>query len=629
MLQNIRDNSQGVIAKVIIGLIVAVFALFGVESIIGGFITVPPIAEINGEEISEQQLQASTQSLLASIGGGQDLLDQGLVQQVALNQLIEEIVLRQSAENASMQISSDRVDRSILSAPEFQLNGVFDGDLAIRTMASQGYSVELYRAYLEQRMLMSQVASAYNRSNFVTEAELQKLAELSAQTRDFRYLSITLGTRTLGTAISDEEIQSYYDANQTEFQIDETIAVQYIMLDKNTITEEIVIDESQLREQYEEERASFEGSAEKRASHILFEVSGDVSEDDALALATAARQRLDDGEEFADLALELSSDTISGEDGGDIGYSDGTAFPPALEEALTVLELNEVSAPVVSEFGVHLVKLTEDAENVFQTSEEVSARLESELKSGEVELIYSERLEDLSNLAFESDNLETIAEELNLELLLSEPFSQIGGTGIFSNPALTAAGFSEEVLLENNNSDVVELNPSQAVVLRVEEYNEATIRPLDEVEPEIAVLIRTQMEREAVRALGDEILFVLGEGSDPADILLANELEWFEETAVSRASLGVNSEILNQVFAMGKPDSGSVERGAMNLANGTFAIVELAQVNPGEISSLADEERESMSIALVNEKGTNDLQAFILNLRENADIQQAELFTEF
>jgi peptidyl-prolyl cis-trans isomerase D len=629
MLQNIRDNSQGVIAKVIIGLIVAVFALFGVESIIGGFITVPPIAEINGEEISEQQLQASTQSLLASIGGGQDLLDQGLVQQVALNQLIEEIVLRQSAENASMQISSDRVDRSILSAPEFQLNGVFDGDLAIRTMASQGYSVELYRAYLEQRMLMSQVASAYNRSNFVTEAELQKLAELSAQTRDFRYLSITLGTRTLGTAISDEEIQSYYDANQTEFQIDETIAVQYIMLDKNTITEEIVIDESQLREQYEEERASFEGSVEKRASHILFEVSGDVSEDDALALATAARQRLDDGEEFADLALELSSDTISGEDGGDIGYSDGTAFPPALEEALTVLELNEVSAPVVSEFGVHLVKLTEDAENVFQTFEEVSARLESELKSGEVELIYSERLEDLSNLAFESDNLETIAEELNLELLLSEPFSQIGGTGIFSNPALTAAGFSEEVLLENNNSDVVELNPSQAVVLRVEEYNEATIRPLDEVEPEIAVLIRTQMEREAVRALGDEILFVLGEGSDPADILLANELEWFEETAVSRASLGVNSEILNQVFAMGKPDSGSVERGAMNLANGTFAIVELAQVNPGEISSLADEERESMSIALVNEKGTNDLQAFILNLRENADIQQAELFTEF
>jgi peptidyl-prolyl cis-trans isomerase D len=629
MLQDIRDNSQGVIAKVIIGLIVAVFALFGVESIIGGFITLPPVAEINGEEITEQQLDASTQSLLASIGGGQDLLDQGLVQQVALNQLIEEIVLRQSAENASMLISSDRIDQVILDSPEFQLNGVFDGDLAVRTMASQGYSVGLYRDFVQQRILLSQVARAYNSSNFITEAEMQKVAELSAQTRDFRYISITMGTRTLGTPISDAEIQAYYDANQTEFQIDETVTSQYVMLDKNSIAEEIEIDEVQLRAQYEEERNSFEGAAEKRASHILFEVFGDVSEDDAMEMATAAKQRLDDGEGFDVLALELSSDTISAQDGGDIGYSDGTAFPPELEEALTTLGLNETSAPVVSEFGVHLVKLTEDAENVFQTYEEVSARLESELKSGEVELIYSERLEDLSNLAFETDNLESIAEELNLEILSSDPFSRTGGSGVFSNPALAAAAFSDEVLLESNNSEVVELNPSQAVVLRVEEFNEASIRPLDEVEPEIAVLIRTEMENEAVQALGDEILEAVESGTNLDELLQTNELEWLEETGVVRNAPSINSEIVNQVFAMGKPGAGSVERGSLNLSNGTFVVVELEQVNPGEVDSMEEVDRENMSATLLNEKGSNDLQAYILNLRENADIQQAELFTDF
>ena len=130
MLQDIRDNSQGVIAKVIIGLIVAVFALFGVESIIGGFITSPPVAEVNGEEITESQLQFSAQSLLGTIGGGADL-DQGLVEQIALNQLIEETILKQSALRANMQISSDRIDRSILDNPSFQINGVFDPDLAI------------------------------------------------------------------------------------------------------------------------------------------------------------------------------------------------------------------------------------------------------------------------------------------------------------------------------------------------------------------------------------------------------------------------------------------------------------------------------------------------------------------
>mgnify|MGYP006158860891 CR=1 FL=1 len=629
MLQDIRDNSQGVIAKIIIGLIVAVFALFGVESIIGGFITLPPVAEINGEEISEQQLDASTQSLLASIGGGQDLLDQGLVQQVALNQLIEEIVLRQSAENASMLISSDRIDQVILDSPEFQLNGVFDGDLAVRTMASQGYSAGLYRDFVQQRILLSQVARAYNSSNFITETELQKAVELSAQTRDFRYISITMGTRTLATPISDAEIQTYYDANQAEFQIDETVTSQYVILDKNRIAEEIEIDEAQLRAQYEEERNSFEGAAEKRASHILFEIIGAVSEGDAMELATAAKQRLDNGEGFDVLALELSSDTISAQDGGDIGYSDGTAFPLELEEALTTLGLNETSGPVVSEFGVHLVKLTEDAENVFQSFEEVSARLESELKSGEIELIYSERLEDLSNLAFETDNLQSIADELNLEILSSNPFSRAGGSGIFSNPALAAAAFSEEVLLENNNSEVVELNPSQAVVLRVEEFNEASIRPLDGVEPEIAVLIRTEMESNAVRSLGDEILAAVESGTNLDEILQTNGLEWLEAMGVVRNAPSINSEIVNQVFSMGKPDAGSVEHGSINLSNGTFVVVELEQVNSGEINSLEDAERENMSTSLLSEKGSNDLQAYILNLRENSDIKQAEIFTDF
>jgi peptidyl-prolyl cis-trans isomerase D len=616
MLQDIRDNSQGVIAKIIIGLIVAVFALFGVESIIGGFITLPPVAEINGEEISEQQLDASTQSLLASIGGGQDLLDQGLVQQVALNQLIEEIVLRQSAENASMLISSDRIDQVILDSPEFQLNGVFDGDLAVRTMASQGYSAGLYRDFVQQRILLSQVARAYNSSNFITETELQKAVELSAQTRDFRYISITMGTRTLATPISDAEIQTYYDANQAEFQIDETVTSQYVILDKNRIAEEIEIDEAQLRAQYEEERNSFEGAAEKRASHILFEIIGAVSEGDAMELATAAKQRLDNGEGFDVLALELSSDTISAQDGGDIGYSDGTAFPLELEEALTTLGLNETSGPVVSEFGVHLVKLTEDAENVFQSFEEVSARLESELKSGEIELIYSERLQ-------------SIADELNLEILSSNPFSRAGGSGIFSNPALAAAAFSEEVLLENNNSEVVELNPSQAVVLRVEEFNEASIRPLDGVEPEIAVLIRTEMESNAVRSLGDEILAAVESGTNLDEILQTNGLEWLEAMGVVRNAPSINSEIVNQVFSMGKPDAGSVEHGSINLSNGTFVVVELEQVNSGEINSLEDAERENMSTSLLSEKGSNDLQAYILNLRENSDIKQAEIFTDF
>ena len=621
MLQDIRDNSQGVIAKVIIGFIVAIFALFGVDSIVNGFITSPPVAEINGEEITEAQLQVNTQNLLNSIGGSADSLDQGLLEQIALSQILEEVLLRQSAEKSAMAVSNDRIDRSIIENPNFQINGVFNADLAVRTMASQGFSIPIYRESLQQQMLLSQLANAYSSSAFVTNSELERIAGLSAQTRDFRYLSIPLGTRTLGSAISDAQIESYFDENQQDFTQPETVSVSYVMLDKNAISSEIELDEGVVEAQYETERSAFEGSAEKRASHILFEVGGDLSEDQALEMAATAKQRIDAGEEFEAVALEMSTDTASAEVGGDIGYTDGTAFPVALEEALEILSVDEVSVPVVSDFGVHIVKLTEDSINVFQGFEEVAERIERELKSSEVELIYAERLGDLSNLAFETGNLETISEELEMEVLISGAFSRSGGSGIFSNQALIAAAFSDEVLLEDNNSEVVELSPSQAVVLNVTLFNEAAVLPLEEVEPEIAVIIRTQMERDAVQNLSERLLTSI-EDDEPVDQLLAdNQIEWLTQDGANRAATNVNREILTQVFSMSLADTGTPVYDNLTLTNDTAVIVELTSINAGSIDSLADTDRENMVSSMISDLGNSDFQAYMSNLQDSADIE--------
>ena len=625
MLQDIRDNSQGVIAKVIIGFIVAIFALFGVDSIMNGFITSPPVAEINGEEVSEAQLQANTQNLLNSIGGSADSLDQGLLEQIALGQIVEEVLLRQSAQASNMSVSSNRVDRSIIENPNFQINGVFDSDLAIRTMASQGFSIPIYRDTLQQQMLLSQLANAYSSSAFVTDSELERIAGLAAQTRNFRYLSIPLGTRTLGTAISDAQIQSYYTENPQDFTQPETVSVSYVLLDKNIISNEIELDEGVIEAQYETERSAFEGSAEKRASHILFEVGGDLSEEQALEMAATAKQRIDAGEDFGAVALDVSTDTVSAEDGGDIGYTDGTAFPVALEEMLEILSVDEVSGPVISDFGVHIVMLTEDSENVFQSFEEVADRIERQLKSSEVELIYAQRLGDLSNLAFETGNLETISEELGLDVLISGTFGRTGGSGIFSNQALIAAAFSEEVLLEGNNSEVVELSPSQAVVLNVLLFNEAAVLPIEEVEPEIAVIIRTQMEREAVQALNNQLLTNI-ENDESVDQLLAdNEIEWLTEEGTSRGAVTVNREILAKVFSMSLADSDTSTYDNLTLTNDTAVIVELNSINAGSIATLPQIDRENMVSGMVADLGNSDFQAYMSNLQENADIESSIL----
>ena len=627
MLQDIRDNSQGVISKVIIGVIIAVFALTGASYLIDR-LPITSVAEVNGEEITEAQLQAETQQFLNSIGAGIDSIDQELLEQIALNQLIEQVILRQSTEDASMAISSNEIDRQILQTEAFQIDGVFNSDLAVRTMAAQFLNVPQYRAFLRQQLLLVQMANAYSSSNFVTKAELNKVAELTGQTRDFRYISITLGARTLGTAISNNEIAAYYEANTDNFIEEESVLLDYVVLSKNQIAGEIQVDEAQLRAQYESEREAYEGSSEKRAAHILFEVGADRGEDDALTLAGAARQRIVDGEDFGALALEFSSDVVSAEEGGDIGYTDGSAFPLEIEEVLESLTLNELSGPVVTEFGVHLVKLTEDSENLFQPYEEVAERIERDLKSAEVELIYGERLGNLSNLAFETGDLLTISEELNLVILQSEPIGRSGGSAIFANQALITAAFSDAVLLEGNNSDVIELDTEQAVVLRVREFTEAVVQPLQEVQPEIAVILRTEMEKDEVQELGNRLLAaaVAGEGLD--ELLVENELGWIVEEAVERIAFTANREIINKAFEMQRPTSEAV-LATITLDNGTFVLLELNQVQPGAIDSLEEDELITLTDTLASSLGNSDFEAFLNNLKEDADIQLRDVIEDF
>ena len=627
MLQDIREKSLGIIGKVIIGLIIAVFALFGVESIIGGFTQPPSAASVNGEEITQFQLDQNIQNLMASIGGDLNGIDSSFLESIALNQLVEETLLRQKAINKSMAISPSQIDRNILATESFQISGVFNSDLAVRTMATQGLTVPMYRQSLEQRMLMSQLASAYTGSSFITDVELERFAKLSTQTRDFRYLSVTMGTRTLGTPVSDDEITAYYNNNSEQFAEEESLIIEYVLLDKSAISAELQTDVAELRQQYELERLEFEGSSEKRASHILFEVGSTNSEDVAIELAADTKSRIDAGEEFSDLAMELSIDAVSAEEGGDIGFTDGTAFPVEIEEALNLLELNEVSSPVISEFGVHLVKLTQAEDNSFPDFEEARDRIERELTNSEVERLYSERLQDLANLAFETGDLLTIEEQLALDIRETEPTPRSGGTGIFSNLELVNAAYSDEVLLDGNNSDVVELSDSQSAVVRALTYREASVLPLEEVEAEIAVILRTEMERNSVQELGSELVSALEENLPIDELLAENDLQWIEELEVERNSFAVNREIVNEVFSLPVPDN-ELNRSDITLSNDTFVVIELTQVNEGSVDAIPEEQVTTLIESVKTDLGNNDFQAYMSSLRESSDIQTStnELF---
>ncbi len=623
MLQTIRDNSQGLIAKVIIGFIIGVMALFGIESIVGGFANSAGVAQVNGEEITEPELATNVQNLLMSVGGDLGDLDEGLLRQIALNQLIEDRLLKQSAENSNLVISSDALDRQIISNPQFQVGGVFNSDLALRTMATQGFTVAGYRQALQDQMAVGQLVNAFASTSFVTEAELDRMAALSSQTRDFRFLSVTLGNRTVGEPIPAEQIEAYYQNNQSQFMLDEEVGIDYVVLEKNALFNEVTVDDAAVRAKYEEEASAFSAASQKRASHILLETGADLTEEQAIARANELKARIDQGEDFGAVALEASSDTISAEEGGDIGYTDGTAFPAAVEEALTTLQVGEVSGPVVSEFGVHLVKLTESNENVYPPFEEVEERIRRDLSTAEVDALYFSQLETLANLAFETTGIEDISAELGLTVVQSEMFTRQGGTtDITSNANVVAAAFADEVLLDGNNSDVIEIGNARAVVLHVREHTEPSLRPLEEVRGEIAAILRTELEKERASALGESILTALRNGESTDDLITTNELQWISQTNATRDQAGLNGEVLQSVFAMASPAEGETSLNGFALSNGTYIVLELHKVNRGSLAQLPAEERRTLTNNFIERDGRAAFDAFLANTRDQAKITQ-------
>ncbi|MCP5343466.1 MAG: SurA N-terminal domain-containing protein [Pseudomonadales bacterium] len=623
MLQTIRDNSQGLIAKLIIGFIIGLMALFGVESIVGGLSNNATVAEVNGEDITEPELAATVQQLLLSVGGDIGNLDEGLLRQIALNQLIEDRVLRQNANQSHMTISSDAVDRLMINNPQFQVGGVFNSELAIRTMATQGYSIQGYRESLADQMVVGQLMNAYAATSFATEAELNRVAALSSQKRDFRFVSVTLGNRTLGEAIPADQIEAYYQNNQSQFMLDEEVGIDYVVLDKNAIFDEVSVDDAAVQAQYELEASAAVASSQRRASHILLETGAGLSEEEAITMATALKARLDQGEDFAALALEASADTASAEQGGDIGYTDGSAFPTAVEEALDTLQVGEVSDPVVSEFGVHLVKLTENEQNEYPPLAEVEERIRRELSTSQVDSLYFSRLEDLANLAFETTGLQDISGELGLEIVESEMFSRLGGSNdITSNANVISAAFADDTLIDGNNSDVIELGDSRAVVLHVREHSEPSLRPLEEVRGEIAAILRTEMEKERASALGQSLLSSLRNGEDITGTLADNELQWIAQNGASRDQAGMNGEVLQNAFAMPAPAEGETAFNGFVLTNGTYVVLELQAVQRGSLADLSADERRNMINTFIERDGRATVDAFVANSRLNADITQ-------
>ena len=620
MLQNIRDNSQGWIAKTIIGLIVVLMALTGFEAIFQAASHSQDAAKVNGQTISQNELSQAVdmqrRQLMQQLGKDFDpaLLDEKMLREAALKGLIDRKLLLQGAEDAKFAFSEAALDQVILQTPEFQVDGKFDANRFDQVIRQMGYGRMQFRDMLAEEMLIGQLRTGLAGSSFVTDKQVDAFARLEKQTRDFA--SLTFKANPAAVNVSDDEVKAHYEQHAKEFMTPDQVVIDYIELKKSAFFDQVKVNEDELKALYEKEIANL--SEQRHAAHILIDVNDKVSEAQAKARIEEIQQRLAKGEDFAKLAKEFSQDPGSATTGGDLGFAGPGVYDPAFEDALYKLNQDQVSAPVRTEYGYHLIKLLGVEAPEVPSFASLKDKLTRELKTQQVEQRFVEVTKELEDAAFEASDLAQPAQDLGLKVQTSAPFGREGGEGITANRAVVQAAFSEEVIDEGSNSNAIELDPETVIVLRAKEHRKPEQLPLEAVAKNIREHLAKEKATAELKAKADKLIAGLRDGSIAAGTAHEGQ-SWKVQEAVTRGQDGIDPVELQAVFRLAKPAAkDKPEYGSVVLADGSLVVVQLKGVNEG--AAATDEEKQQIRRYLASRAGQQDFAAYRKQLEANADI---------
>ncbi|MEB2654077.1 SurA N-terminal domain-containing protein [Pseudomonas siliginis] len=622
MLQNIRDNSQGWIAKTIIGVIVALMALTGFDAIFQATTHKNEAAKVNGDEISQNELSQAVdmqrRQLMQQLGKDFDasLLDEKMLRESALKGLIDRKLLLQGAEQAKFSFSEAALDQVILQTPEFQVDGKFSSERFDQVIRQLGYSRMQFRQMLAQEMLIGQLRAGVAGSGFVTDAEVLAFARLEKQTRDFATLNVKADPAAV--KLTDDEVKAYYDEHAKEFMTPDQVIIDYVELKKSSFFDQVAVKDEDLEAAYQKEIANL--SEQRRAAHILIEVNDKTTEAQAKAKIDEVQARLAKGEKFEALAKEFSQDPGSANNGGDLGYAGPGVYDPAFEKALYSLSKDQVSEPIRTDFGYHLIKLLGVEAPEVPTLASLKDKLTRELKAAQVEQRFVEATKQLEDSAFEASDLAQPAADLKLTVHTSKPFGREGGEGVAANRAVVTAAFSPEVIDEGANSTAIELDPETVIVLRAKEHLKPAQLPLESV----SAAIRTQLTKEHASAeaktRAEKLIADLRDGKAPLDKAIDGQ-NWKITEAATRGQEGVDPAVLQALFRMPKPAAKDKPTfSSVTLPDGSLMVVRLNGVN--EAAAPTEEEKAQYRRFLASREGQQDFAAYRKQLEAEAKIER-------
>ncbi|MDG6773118.1 SurA N-terminal domain-containing protein [Thiomicrorhabdus sp. ZW0627] len=624
MLQTIRDKAQGWIAWVIVGLIILTFALFGIDQYARGD-KVVVVAQVNGEDITARDflmLYNRQKSRLEKQFG--DMYDQVVkdseLRDQVLDALIESEVIRQWSNDNDMIISDPQLAATIHAADVFQQDGKFSQKVYEEILMRNGMNVARFEYEQRQFLLENQYRSLSLGSSFATESEIEQLAQLQAQQRNVNYLRIDQRPFLKTVEVTSDQVADYYDKNKSAYVEPEKVVVQYVELSKEELAKKIPVNDKVLKAYYEDNKLLFTLPEKRHAKHILISVEGDSKEADEKAKKTIAevQAKLKAGESFEELAKTYSQDPGSAQSGGDLGSFEQGMMVPAFDEAVFSMKVGEISQPVKTDFGYHLIKLDGIEPKKIEAFADVKDQVTKQYQLQEAEKQYFDILEKLNTIAYEqSDSLDPAAEATGLEVKTSKPFSREGGaSAVTSNGKVINAAFSDDVLKSRLNSSSIELSPNHSVVIRVKDYFEAHQKSLDEVEASIKEnLVRKAAIAEAAKLAKD--LFAKVEAGENPESLMRDGIEWNTVGWIDRNNRRILPQMTAEAFKANKPQSDKPTWRSYQLTTGDTVLIQVTGVKNGEVT---DDQKAQLSKAVTDLMGSTEVQGRLKAILAKAEI---------
>ena len=629
MLTSIRARATGWIAWAIVILISIPFALWGVNSYFGEIYEIN-VAVVDGEEIDLQTYQRALyierdnyrQQMGENVDS--DFLSSSVLGRQVVDQLVRDLLLFQDARSNGYYVGDEALAKAIRRAPMFLTDEKFDQSRYERLLQFSGYSVPEFEELQRQLAAVSQIRSSFLASSFSVDQSVNEVLKVVLQTRDGDYALIEPERFASEIEVSEEDIQAEYDQNLSLYTEPEKIKVEYIQLLLSDFAKDYEPTEETLQQLYEVDIAQFLREESRFVSHVLIKPDGESEEDEAKALeeATEVAEKAKAGEDFGELVSNHSDDTGSVEQGGSIGEVNRGATVPEFEEVAFSLSEGEISGPVKSTFGFHIIRVDEIKKEETKPFEEVRDELVDSAIKQQAEDELGQILEEVRNIAYEQpDNLLAVSDAFGLEIQESEWFSRDAGSGIADNNKIRDVAFSELVLKEEFNSDLVELDVENYVVLRKLQFQDTAQLGIDEVRDEITEKLLAQKSEEQAQNLGERLVDAVKSGDEWTEVLAENNLEPLPNPGREGEDNYDSYLIANMIYSASLPKEDGVAYGSGSLSDGRYVIYRIVSSEDGNPESAEEEMRQQVQAQISNRFGVELYDSYVSNLRQIADVK--------